>query len=74
MGQIIDEIKHMYERDLQKKEEPSEHIQALKSQIQELKKKVQEPKTTRDFTKLKGEYYLLKEQNRYLMKRLDLLG
>ncbi|KAI5135422.1 hypothetical protein NEAUS06_1489 [Nematocida ausubeli] len=74
MGQIIDEIKHIYERDLQKKEEPSEHIQALKSQIQELKKKVQEPKTTRDFTKLKGEYYLLKEQNRYLMKRLDLLG
>ncbi|OAG30391.1 hypothetical protein NEIG_00554 [Nematocida sp. ERTm5] len=75
LGQIIEKIKHIHSQDTKTENATSnEHINALHQKIEEMKQKMQEPKMTKNYTKLQGEYYLLKEHTRYLMKRLELLG
>ncbi|KAH9386894.1 uncharacterized protein NEMAJ01_1790 [Nematocida major] len=74
VGEIISKIKDIYMSIQENQEAPSKSMQAMLERIRSLKEKAKEKGTVQNIVKLKGEYYLLKEQNRYLLKKLELLG
>ncbi|KAI5191544.1 hypothetical protein NEMIN01_1570 [Nematocida minor] len=74
MSRIIKDMQDLKDKDINEDRNTLERIHVLKKKIEELKEKVKTKSTQERLVKEKGEYCLLKQQNEYLMKKLETMN
>lgn len=73
MGILIKEMQMIKDTHVEEDDGIQDKIAHLKDRMAQIKEKIHNRFTQEKITKQKGEYFLLKQQNEYLMKRLKML-